>query len=191
MLVVESRRHRVGRRTASSRGPNIQFSQGCYERKICYLRFSSGTEAKNVEKAFQVSVTAAVCDSVIVPSCTNGATLAMNSTRPGIRSLTQCRSIRLPLDEAPASVLAHWAAVRKAYDAQNMTSGKRIVLHTSSPPKSFCETRKHVCSITALPTGTFIGITVSIKTTASILVLTFRADISPTRPLLRLELFAR
>ena len=54
---------------------------------------------------------------------------------------------------------------------------------TSSASNSFCEITKQPCSTTALQTLTHTGTTVKTSTAASILFLTFFADMAPCRPL--------
>lgn len=54
---------------------------------------------------------------------------------------------------------------------------------TSSASNSLCVIKKQPCSTTALPTLTHKGTTVKTRTAASMLFLTFFADMAPSRPL--------
>jgi hypothetical protein len=63
-------------------------------------------DAKNVEKAFHTSPTAAIWDSEIDPSTTRGAIFAIYSIKPGINKRAHSRSVAFADVDAKISVFA-------------------------------------------------------------------------------------
>ena len=141
-------------------------------------------EEKNKANAFQTSPTAAVRASLMFPSFTRGAVLAMNSTKPGSTCFVHSTRIGLPKLEAAMSVLEQCAAVRViACAIVNYPVCSSLNIHTSSSSSSFCIMMKQQCSTTGRPNWIQFGTTVKTRTAASMLFLTFLSQTRPCRPL--------